>query len=156
QKDLESYFQSLGKKIEALNLERLVEHNTKEIAVHAAEMKLGHVIRTANPVLKDLLALHIQAAMLSGQHVHHFAEAADDPLTTDGFEITSDVAALYASVHAGELVTGIDDTTQQLIADIIEKGIEQNLGVDGTSQLLRQLFQDMSSYRSRLIATTEM
>ncbi len=43
-----------------------------------------------------------------------------------------------------------------LIADAVEQGIEENLGVDGTAQLIRQTLDDMTRSRSRVIASTEM
>lgn len=159
QQDLERYFRALTREILALHLENLVEHATKEIARHAVQIKLANVLRNRSHILQALLEMNIQAAMLAGDRVHHFAEAdgADEP-DPESFTpmLSSDEAALYASIHAGEQVAGINATTQRLIADVIETGIEDSFGVPGTARLLRQTLDQMSKSRSWAIASTEM
>jgi len=98
--------------------------------------------------------------MLQADKIHPFAEADNED---DSFDVpdsppmlTGEEAALYASIHAGEQVAGINDTTQQLIADAVEQGIEDSLGVDGTAQLIRATLGDMTRSRSKTIASTEM
>jgi hypothetical protein len=166
QQHLESYFRILGRRVVGLNLEELITSPFKDIVPHTLQLRLAHTIRTLTPLLKSTLEIGLQDGMLAADKIHHFAEAdastddsSDDstfPLGGDGVMLTGEEAALYASIHAGELVTGINSTTQQMIADIIQQGIDDSLGVDGTARLMRQLFQDMSAYRSHLIATTEM
>lgn len=151
---LEAYFKILGRRVAALGLEKFHEHG-KEVVRHSVQVRLHNTLRILTPLLKTALETGIADAMLKADKIHHFAEAYDssaDPAT----QLTSDEAALYASIHAGEQVTGINDTTQELIADAIEQGIDQNLGVDGTASLLQDVLDSMTSYRSRLIATTEM
>ena len=157
QRELKTYFELLGNEILSLNLERVVEHVTKETAVHAVEMSLQNALRHRSPVLKAVLEANIAEAMLQADKIHHFAEAAsDDPLGDGTAMLSGEEAALYASIRAGELVTGINETTQQLIASAVETGIDESLGVDGTARLIRQVTDEMTVRRSQMIASTEM
>jgi Phage Mu protein F like protein len=155
QKALESYFRVLGRRVIGLHLEKLTEHD-KSLVRHGVELALHHTLRIMTPVLQTTLKVALHDGMLKADKIHHYAEAADDPLGDGTPLLTSDEAALYASIHAGELVTGINDTTQQLIADAIETGIEDSLGVDGTAALIRDVMDSMTTYRSQMIASTEM
>ena len=53
--------------------------------------------------------------------------------------LTAIKAAGPISVSDLAAATGINDTTQQLIASAVETGIEDSLGVDGTARLIRQV-----------------
>lgn len=162
---LQAYFRMLGQRVLALNLQGLTEHDPILVR-HAVEMRLHNTLRIVTPLLKTTLEVAIKDGMLRADKIHHFAEADagtdDSPdfsgsvQTLDQLGLTGQDAADYAAERAAHLVTGINATTQQLIADMIEKGIDSMLGVDGTARLIRQTFQDMSLYRSQLIATTEM
>jgi hypothetical protein len=164
--DLQRYFAALGKEIVELHLERVVEHVTKETARHSVEISVGNILRHRQPVLVALLEQNLADAMLKGDRVHQFAEAddtSDDP--ADPFAIpsnaspamlTGDEAALWASIHAGEQVSGINDTTMELIANAVEQGIEDNLGVPGTARLIKDVIDTMTTSRSQMIASTEM
>jgi Phage Mu protein F like protein len=164
---LQAYFRVLGTRVIALHLEHL-QHKDKTLVRHAVELKLKYWLRVMTPILKAALEDALHKGMLTADKIHHFAEASnlaeaesDDPGADIASEdyvpaMTSEEAALYASVRAGELVTGINDTTQQLIADAIETGIEDSLGVDGTAALIRDVMDSMTTYRSQMIATTEL
>lgn len=171
-----TYFTALGHRVAALELQNLAEPDAipelsrigfhVEIVKHTVQMKLANVLRTFTPLLKGILENNIHDAMLASNRIHHFAEAddnegeGDDPTfggkINSGFSMTSEEASLYASVRAGELVTGINTTTQKIIADAIEEGITERLGVDGTKRLLLATIKDMTANRARLIASTEM
>jgi Phage Mu protein F like protein len=158
--ELKAYFTHLVREIIGLHLERLVEHATKETAKHSVEISVANVLRHRTPLLKAILESNIAEAMLKADKIHHFAEADDlsDEPDVEPFPamLSGDEAALYASVRAGELVSGINDTTQQLIASAVETGIEDSLGVDGTARLIRQVADAMTVRRSQMIASTEM
>jgi hypothetical protein len=165
QKHLAMYFRILGRRVAALGLESLVETQDKTVVRHAVEMRVGNTIRTMTPVLQVILQTELHQAMLAAGKIHHLAEAdPNDPNVPDFPDpppllppmMTGEEAALWASVHAGELIPGINDTTQALIADAIEQGIEDSLGVPGTARLLRSVLDDMGVSRSEMIASTEM
>lgn len=154
-KHLESYFRVLGRKVAALHLPQMAQVHDKKLVRHAVEMRLHNTLRTLSPLLKSTLQTAIHDAVLASNKIHHFSEADEDPTAGDNV-IVAEQAQQYAAQQAGELVTGINDTSQQMIADAIEQGIDQQLGVQGTAGLLSDLFDSFSNYRSRLIATTEM
>lgn len=68
----------------------------------------------------------------------------------------ADRAALWATHHAAEMVQGIDETTIDRLASVIEQGIEERLGAYGTGRLIRAELDDMSVSRSVTIASTEI
>lgn len=154
---IETYFEILGRKAAGLKLETL-STQSGDLLQHAVELRLHNTLRIMSPLLKTAIESGIQDAMLKTNSIHHFSEAeGDDTDFSDPVAmITSDEAALYASIRAGELVSGINDTTQELIADAIQQGIDESLGVNGTARLIRQVFQDMTVRRSQMIASTEM
>lgn len=170
QGQLHTYFSELGRRIAGLGLEQLADPQhahfvqNAELARHGAGLSVSNSLRTFTPLLKSVLEINIHDALLAANRIHHFAEAdedeGDDPTfggtIKSGFTMTSEEAALYASVRAGELVTGINDTTQRIIADAIEEGITERLGVDGTKRLLLATIKDMAANRARMIASTEM
>lgn len=179
-KDLRSYFRALKSEVKKLKLQQLASSDatmTAETAKHAATMRLQNTIRHARPVLQALLESNMAAAMLVADKISEHAEATQptttsvppippDLLDTDfGTEIEAEIdrlglsgqaAAAWASKNAGQLIPGIDDYTIQLIADAVSEGIQEQLGVSGTAQLINQILDDMTSTRAETIATTEM
>lgn len=155
QQALEAYFRVLGRKVVALDLPSLAHSHESKLVKHAVKMRLHNTLRITKPLLQSILEAGIKHAMLATNNIHHFAEAEGDPVNGD-YVLASDIASEYASQYAGELVTGINDTTQNLIADAIKQGIDDQLGVQGTASLLSSTLDSMTSYRSQMIATTEM
>lgn len=154
---LMNYFQILGRRVAALKLEALVDTHEKNLARQAVEMRLHNTLRTLTPLLTQTIEAALTDGMMRADKNHHFAEAEGDPIFPDPPPmLTGEEAALWASVHAGELVSGINDTTQELIADAVEQGIEDSLGVNGTARLIRSTLEDMTVVRSQMIASTEM
>jgi hypothetical protein len=168
---LHTYFVALGHRIAAMGLEQLADpesfvHDANLVALarHAVQMKTLNTLRTFMPLLKGILEMNIADAMIAANKIHHFAEADtpsgygdDDPNSPNYLPgTTSEEAALYASVRAGEIVSGINATTQEIIADAIEEGITERLGVDGTKRLIMATLKDMAANRARMIASTEM
>jgi SPP1 gp7 family putative phage head morphogenesis protein len=170
--ELETYFRHLSREILGLNLENVVEHVTKETALHAVQLKLHNTLRHRQPVLKAILEVNLADAMLKGDRVHHFAEATQPtppdsiipPADSgdlgseeiDQLGLSGQAAADWAEQNAARLVTGIDETTVNLLSSAISTGIEEQMGVDGTGRLIRQVLDDMSVSRARTIAITEM
>ena len=61
----------------------------------------------------------------------------------------------YANKHAAQLVTKIDQETKERLAKVIGDAIENKRGIPGLSRDIRKEFDDMSKYRSQMIARTE-
>lgn len=157
QSELRVYFDALGKRIVALGLENLVEEMSAQMARHAVDMKMQNVLRVFTPTIKGILSSNMEEAMHKADKINSFAEAIGDVIPDDlQTMLSSDEAALWASIRAGELVTGINDTTRSLIADAIEEGISEALGVPGTARLIRATVADMTRLRSEMIASTEI
>lgn len=157
QKDLASYFAALGKRIKEMNLESLADTDrgiTAEHASHAVTMRMHNLLRSRRPLFKALLHTNIVSAIETANKIHILAEANGDVPQEPG--MTAEQAAAYATQHAAELVTGLDATTQQTIADAIATGIEDRLGVPGTARLIKDIVDGMSTSRAEMIAATEM
>jgi hypothetical protein len=177
-RDLAGYFGHLGRAITSLNLPQCVEFGTKEVALHAVRLKLDNVLRLLRPLLHSILVVNLIEAKLAGRKVHTFAEAdpdvnpfsglsfedlVQDVLTDQNIETMIDFlgetgreAAEWAEEHAADLVTGIDDTTAELINRAVAVGIADQLGVDGTARLLEAVISGMTHQRALTIARTEM
>jgi hypothetical protein len=97
--------------------------------------------------------------IIKGKPLGNVKEA-DEPQPSarplDDLGITGHDAVTYAEQRAAELVTGINETTLERIADAVAEGIENRLGVPGTSKLIREVMDDMSKFRADMIATTEI
>jgi polyhydroxyalkanoate synthesis regulator phasin len=100
------------------------------------------------------LQTNIVAAIEAANKIKVIAEADGDVFDKIGW--TAEQAAEYARTHVDDLLQGIDQTTQQLIGDAVARGIEEQLGVAGTAQLIEELVDGMSDARAEMIATTEM
>jgi len=61
----------------------------------------------------------------------------------------------WATSHSAKLITRMDDETKTRLAQTISDGIQNKRGIDGLARDIRNTFDDMSKYRSKLIAQTE-
>jgi hypothetical protein len=180
-KDIAAYFDVLWTELEKLDLGKAADAAHKDSAVHSAEISVRRAMRQTQPVLLHALAGHIYLALLDGDKVarrqmkEEFKEAGpqttpppptpppDEPSLYDTIlksiekiGITGQEAADYAAQRAATQVRGINDTTLKILQDAIQQGIEDQLGVDGLGRLIRATFRDMSVYRAKMIANTEM
>ncbi len=127
-----------------------------EHARHAVQMRMHNLLRGRQSFLKTILETNVADALAAADKVQLLAEADGEDDDTPLPGMTADHAAQYASTHAAELVTGLDATTQQAIADAVATGIEDRLGVPGTARLIRDTVDGMSTSRAEMIAATEM
>jgi SPP1 gp7 family putative phage head morphogenesis protein len=178
-RDLKKYFDALWLEIKQLSLEDLAGKANLEVTLHSSELRLRRAIRTVQPTLIGTLSSQIYLAMLEGAKQTKITipakEAAGDtgtqgstppPVTGFGLDPTLSLtdqlgstgldAANYAAQRAAHLVIGLDATTLSTMQGLIEQGITEQLGTAGLGRLIRTGFQDMSVYRSQMIATTEM
>ena len=61
----------------------------------------------------------------------------------------------FAKKRSATLVKGIDDTTRDRLRHTIADGIKNKRGVPGLARDIRKTFEDMSKFRSELIAQFE-
>ena len=61
----------------------------------------------------------------------------------------------FANKRAAQLVTQMNEETKKRLAEVIGKGIEEKRGIPGLARDIRKEFDDMTKYRSELIAKSE-
>jgi len=157
EKELRMYFESLGERILEMKFEELADPERAidvEHARHAVEMRMHNLLRSRRPILSALLQHHLAAAIKQANAISVLAEADGDIGDDPG--MTADEAAQWASTHVDELITGLDNTSLQTVADAVAKGINEQLGVTGTAKLLKDLTWTMTRQRAETIANTEM
>lgn len=153
-RELGTYFKNLGRRVEKLHLEDL----TKEPAATADQAKavvrarLHNVLRMERASLVLVLKSNLHSAYVAGRNHDHLAEA--QPFNQLGDSARDAVA--WAEQQAGDLVTGLDNTSIDLIADSVAQGIESQVGPAGTARLIKEAVDEMSSSRAFTIASTEM
>ena len=182
-RDLRAYFRTLKTAVVKLGLEKIVEGPvTPETARHAAVVRLSTAVHRERSLLEAVLASNIAAAMLVSDKTSVFKEATQafdpgdlgfldidtqtdqdnvdtaDQLASqiDKLGLSGTQAAQWAQTHAADLVVGIDQTTIDKIADAVFDGITQQLGVEGTANLIKDALDEMTTERAQLIAATEM
>lgn len=79
-----------------------------------------------------------------------------DITTWVSFDIDNTDAKDWAKVNAGLLIRWINETTQEEIANLIEKAIEEGLSMFEVSQRIKDKFQQYTEYRASLIANMEI
>ena len=159
QRDLESYFSSLGERIVEMKLEDLAHPErgmNEEHARHAIAMRMHNLLRGRQPLLKALLQVNTIAAIEAANKLSLLAEADEDTPVTEYPGMTADQAATYAVDQVDQMITGLDETTVQSVADAVSTGITQRLGVLGTAKLIKDVVDGMSSWRAEMIAATQM
>ena len=75
------------------------------------------------------------------------------PIAYEGPPISQ--AIDWAGKYGAKLVTQMDEETKRRLAQVISDGIKNKRGVPGLSRDIRKSFDNMSRYRSQLIAKTE-
>ncbi len=64
-------------------------------------------------------------------------------------------AISYAGKHCAKLVTQMDEETKTRLTQVISNAIDNKRGIDGLARDIRKEFDDMTKYRSQVIARTE-
>ena len=77
----------------------------------------------------------------------------DRPIFYEGAPIQQ--AIDYANKHSAQLVTRMDEETKSRLAKVIGDAIENKRGIPGLARDIRREFDDMTKFRSQLIARTE-
>lgn len=163
ERQMRGYFRKLHDDIIALKLEEIVASGaTADIAAHTAEVRVSNVLRNNRALLLGILVTNIYHTALVADKTNVMAEADKQKQINvelsklDKLGLSGQEAAQYAAKYAAGLVSGIDRTTQKIIADIIRKSVVDMLGVPGTAKQIRLSLANMSKNRATLIARTEM
>lgn len=154
-KDLASYFRRLKTALDPARVGKLVgTASTASSGRYAAE----HLARIATRRMRTQLLAVAKAGYLdaidTARKVEHVAEA-DQPFSRKSSDLLMD-AVEWAEKQAGELVAGIDQFSVDAIADAVASGIEEQLGVQGTSREIRDLLDGWSTSRAFTVAATEI
>ena len=178
-RDLKAYFLELKTKVEALHLEdRSWDAGTDPpfAPLPSADMSiwyrltnprfveaaLSNLLRRQQATLVSALKVNLQTAYLASLKMDHMQEAAGEGVVKTTVVVVDKLGAVaarageWASTQAAQLVTGIDETTIDRLASVIEQGIEEMRGPYGTGQLIRAELEDMSVSRALTIASTEI
>ena len=152
QRDLSAYFKVVGEQVIAHNLADAVEHGFWE---HTVEVSMKQVLRRTSTLLRDALVENMKDAYTASYKMDHKPiKEAFNPIDKIG-QIALD-AADWAAGQVDTLITGLDSTTLDQVNQVIADAIMDQTGVQGASQGLRALFQDMSVDRAAMIASTEI
>jgi len=105
--------------------------------------------------LEATILNHAVTAYLRGsaQMVSFGRTLLDKPIYFEGPPMQQAIS--YANKHAARLVTEMDLETKDRLAKVIADGIQNKRGIDGLARDIRKGFDDMTKYRSQLIARTE-
>jgi len=120
-----------------------------------AENILDPLLATFDDSLTTMLNGQLVEVYLSGQAemITWGKTKAGVPIAYEGPPIQG--AIDWAKTQGARLVTQMDDETKRRLANVISQGIKSKRGIPGLSRDLRKTFNDMSKYRSELIARTE-
>jgi len=109
-------------------------------------------------LLESAIVAGIEGAVESGYSAElaQWAEAMGWAPPETGFAVATNPKLMdWARTHAGQLVKGLNVETQKDLADLIAKGLEDQVGIPKLSRLIRQRFTDMAKERADMIAITE-
>jgi len=116
---------------------------------------LEPILWTFRDRLQAVLAGHAVTAYLKGS-----AQMVSFGKTLKGLDIVFEgppisQAISYANKHAAQLVTKMDTETKERLAKVIGDAIKEKRGIPGLARDIRKEFDDMTKYRSELIAKSE-
>lgn len=103
--------------------------------------------------MDDLVETLTETAQEAAQGA--YAQVSVGDLGDDIFDQLNDRAQSWATDHAADLVSQIDDTTRGYIRDAIASGLEDGDGLDAIAEDIEDI-TGFSDYRAMLIATTEI
>lgn len=167
QRELRSYFLGLGKDIVALKLEELytdepLTERQEDLLRAQVKHRMHLPLMRHRPLLLASLKQNMEAAHKLASKLDYAQEAEGDDDSdpndpgVDKLGQSGKDAATFAADNAANLIQGIDETTSDLIADAVAKGISERLGVPGISSLIRDAVEWMTKQRADMIASTEM
>ena len=126
-----------------------------ESATSDMEDFLDPILRTLSVRLRADLVGELTDVYLSGsaEMIVWGKTAGGKAIAYEGPPVQQAIA--YAERHGAQLVTRMDEETKRRLAKVVSDGIQNKRGIDGIARDLRGTFDDMSRYRSKLIAKTE-
>uniref|UniRef100_A0A6M3KAJ6 Putative portal protein n=1 Tax=viral metagenome TaxID=1070528 RepID=A0A6M3KAJ6_9ZZZZ len=116
---------------------------------------LAPLLKTFDEKIEADIAGHLTTIYVSGsaEMVSYGKTKMGVPIQFEGPPISQ--AVDWAEKRSAELVTEMDIETKRRLGKTISDGIKNKRGVPGLARDIRKTFDNMSKYRSELIAKTE-
>jgi len=152
---LAKYFNKLDSAFPYGRLDTLYDKYVKESIGSDAESLLDPILATFDEDLTTMLNGELAEIYLSGQAemITWGKTKGGIPIAYEGPPIKNAIA--WAEKHGASLVTNMNTETKRRLANVISNGIKNKRGIPGLARDLRKDFENMSRYRSQLIAKTE-
>ncbi|MBN1690442.1 MAG: methyltransferase domain-containing protein [Dehalococcoidia bacterium] len=157
-KDMEKYFQSLRNAFPYHKLADIYNANVKEVLAPPKPLEddwLDPLVKVFTSTLLFKLNGWLATVYISGsvQMISWGKTQKLIPITFEGPPMES--AIKWAEKYCAQLVTKMDAETKRQLAKVISDGIANKRGVDGLARDIKGAFDNMTKYRSELIARTE-
>lgn len=155
ERELARYFKQLEDAFPFSKLDRLYSKYVRESLSSETGDILDLLLATFNDVLLSNINGYLVEIYMSGQAemIDWGKTKAGIPIAYEGPPISQ--AVEWAGEHGAELVAQMDVETKRRLAQVVSDGIKNKRGVPGLARDIRNSFDNMSKYRSQLIAKTE-
>jgi len=155
ERELADYFDKLEQAFPYSKLSGIYNKYVKESVSSEAENILDPMLATLRATLTKRLNTQLLAVWLSGQAemITWGKTKGGIPIAYEGPPISQ--AIDWAEKHCAKLVTQMDEETKRRLAQAVSNGIKNKRGVQGLSRDIKNQFDNMSRYRSQMIARTE-
>ncbi len=153
-KVLEKYFRNLEKAFPYSKLDSLYNKYVESIRSDTRAI-LDPLLAVFDTTLKAEIEDQMAEIYLSGraEMITWGKTKGGIPIAYEGPPIRS--AIEYARIHSARLVKDMSETTKQRLALHISDGIKSKRGIPGLARDIRTQFDDMTKFRSQMIARTE-
>lgn len=116
---------------------------------------LEPIVRILSDTLRTTIENHLVSAYISGDR-----ELMTWGMTKSGIPIAyegppMEKAISWAQKHGAQLVTKMDEETKNRLAQVVGEAIKEKKGIPGLARDIRGEFDNMTRYRSKMIARTE-
>ena len=154
QAELVKYFKKLEQAFPYSRIERLYNRYTESLASETDNM-LNPILATLNKTLKVMVDGELTTIYMSGsaEMITWGKTKGGVPIAFEGPPISE--AVDWAKKRGAWLVTEMDTETKRRLGKTISDGIKNKRGVPGIGRDIRKTFDNMTKYRSELIAKTE-
>lgn len=149
------YFDSLADAFPYHRLDAVYNRYVKESPGADSANIMDPILAQFDKTLKATVSGQIAEIYLSGsaEMITWGQTMAGIPIAYEGPPISQAIS--WAEKEGSRLVTQMTEETQRRIAHTVSQGIETKRGVPGLARDIRNMFGDMTKYRSELIAKTE-
>ena len=152
---LAKYFEKLEGAFPYSKLAGLYGRYVKESLGSETRGILDPILATFDEQFETMLNGELAEIYISGQSemVTWGRTKGGIPIAYEGPPISQ--AIDWAKIHGATLVTQMEEETKRRLANTISQGIANKRGIPGIARDIRGTFDDMTKYRSELIARTE-